>query len=505
MVRLISIFYFLILLSSKSYSQFFGLLHRNPQNNYQTILEYPRDNKHRVLNWIYSSQQQLFKSQILVYNSDLTFSDSISLLKNVIPISVEPIRTNSVLLWPSVFTDTSTFNPSVQQFVVLETDTNYNYKALHALSPMVYSAIQPLNIIKLGSNYYTGFTDFLTSNSKLYKLNGQLAKTDSVTINAKINSLSVQNNSLLISGIGLPCTNSFGHFQKATLDTNLAYVDCFTLNNLYINNGPCTQTIGIWPNSNSLIFSISNTKYFAMGNYDVNYNAACDSWDGMVNFVLDNNNNLIKSEIISNSYTNTSYMDASNTHWCDEGDKILTVGIEGHNFQIGSTVSGQPQTTKIVINKFDTLGNLIWSKRHGGDMYYRTKSVKYTSNGSILIAGMRYDSSSHVLPQGIMENFLLKLDAFGDFSPVSLLEQSLSHTSIKCYPNPADKELFFILPFKHAGSLRIFNLAGEELIQVNPFYTNERINVEGLKPGIYFFTITSSLGVSSGKFIKSYD
>ncbi|MCU0359755.1 MAG: T9SS type A sorting domain-containing protein [Bacteroidia bacterium] len=491
--------------NSSSFAQFFGILTRYPQNNYQCILEFPKDNKHRVLNWVYSSQDQLYKSQILVYNPDFTFFDSINLLRNLIPISVEPIYESNRYLWPAVFTDSSTFNPSIQQFVVLETDTSYHFVDLHKMGALTFSAIQPFNIINIGSSYYTGFTDFLTSSSKIYKLNAQLIKTDSIALNAKINSLSVQNNFLLISGIGFPCSNVNGNFQKASLDTNFQFVDCFTLKNLIVNTGPCTQTVGIWPYANSLIFTLSNTKCFALGNYDIIYNAVCDDWYGMVNSVLDNNNVILQTNFISSSFTNTSYMDYSISHWCFKNNKILTVGIEGHNFQIGSSISGQPQTTKFVINKFDTLGNLIWTKKHGGDMYYRSKSIKYTLDGGILIAGMRYDSSNHALPVGVMESFLLKLDSNGNFSPVLIPEVGAKLDKIKCYPNPTSNKLHFDLPLEQEISLCIFDLFGKEVLRENFIKSNQPIDVEGLSTGLYIYKVTHNQKQYSGKFIKSGD
>ena len=505
MFRAFSIIVLLTLVNSASYSQFFGLLQRNPQNQYQSILEYPKDNKHRVLNWVFSSQEQLFKSQILVYNSDFTFFDSINLLRNLIPISVEPLFENNRYLWPSVFTDSTSFNPTVQQFVVLETDTNYQFVNLHRIGALAFSAVQPFNIIHIGSSYYTGFTDFLTSNSKLYKLNAQLIKTDSISLNAKINSLKIQNNSLLISGNGFPCSNPYGNFQKASLDTNLMFVDCFTLNNLAVNTGPCTQTLGIWPYSNSLIFTLSNTKSFAFGNYGIVYNTACDDWYGMVNCVLDNNNNIIQTSFISSSYTNTSYMDYSVSHWCFKDDKILTVGVEGHNYQTVGNISDQDQTTKIIVNKFDTLGNLIWSRKHGGDMYYRTKSIKYSFDGGILIAGMRYDSSLHTFPAGVMENFLLKLDSSGNFSPVSLVEFESYSTKIKCYPNPAVHELFFEVPINQVFDVCLYDALGNLIVQANQIKSNKPIDVQGLNNGLYFYKLTSNQKIYSGKFIKTSD
>lgn len=94
----------------------------------------------------------------------------------------------------------------------------------------------------------------------------------------------------------------------------------------------------------------------------------------------------------------------------------------------------------------------------------------------------------------------------------SFIEGELSHAvgSIAAYPNPATNDIQFklSLPTEDAVTLQILDINGKIVAQPFTVFSTSagesqlNYNVEGLNPGMYFYTLKSDTQYLSGKFIK---
>jgi hypothetical protein len=73
-------------------------------------------------------------------------------------------------------------------------------------------------------------------------------------------------------------------------------------------------------------------------------------------------------------------------------------------------------------------------------------------------------------------------------------------TSLRTWPNPVADQLQF---WGIAGELRVFHLAGQELLRDQSQSESQQLDVSQWVPGIYTITITSPEGfVQTGRFVK---
>lgn len=92
---------------------------------------------------------------------------------------------------------------------------------------------------------------------------------------------------------------------------------------------------------------------------------------------------------------------------------------------------------------------------------------------------------------------------------VNVNTASNNSTSLKLYPNPANQNITFelqLLPSTNSLTITIHNLLGEVLVNnietiTQPFLI-KTININEWPSGIYFYTIKTSSGLFTGKFIK---
>ncbi len=65
-------------------------------------------------------------------------------------------------------------------------------------------------------------------------------------------------------------------------------------------------------------------------------------------------------------------------------------------------------------------------------------------------------------------------------------------TSVKIYPNPAENKVFVKMTNLNAGSIELVNMLGQKVINKNVQSSIETLNVQNLKPGVYFVRIITS-------------
>ena len=115
-------------------------------------------------------------------------------------------------------------------------------------------------------------------------------------------------------------------------------------------------------------------------------------------------------------------------------------------------------------------------------------------DGKILISSMSYNSTSQ-------NKFVMARFIGGDY-PVGL-PVSKQNGTLTSYPNPViDHITIETASTRPQGNLVIYNVAGEEMLNLSTTSSKIDLNVSNLEAGIYFIKLTDDKGVETGRFIK---
>lgn len=513
-----NLFFILFLLKfNVNFCQIFGLIQKNPPNYYTTVLPYPSDGNYRVLNCKYQDLAGLGKKyQILVYSANLNLIDSVNLPTIFSYNLYGPIKVANKLIWAGA---QNTVNPisNHKDFkgYILLFDSLYQFQTKYLISTDTNAYSQSITPYVGGYFWhqyiYNPITDLF--NIRIYKLNKLFLKLDSIDIAGRMNQVIVRNNKIEIVGVDMPspCTSVTpinGAQRKLEIDTNFNILNCIDYFKIAVQPIPETTTlnnytINVETNPLTFLYPLSDTKYFLLGTttqYLIN-NLNYSLRKCVVNSVLGNNDKSIKTKILANYDQHITYFNQSNE--VDFNNKnIISLATEGFNPFIPNQI--QNQKTKILVHKLDTLGNTIWVKKYGGDMFYLNKSISFTKDGGCIIAGIRYDSTSAILNgmTNIAQSFLLKLDSNGNYNAVGLFDTIKKIKNFKCFPNPSTNELFFDIPFEENITIEIFDLFGRSLKLVNNYKNYSALDLTGLNEGNYFYNIKTNTNLYYGKFVK---
>jgi hypothetical protein len=408
---------------------------------------------------------------------------------------------------PAVYSDTLASSVNFQDSYVLKFDSLFNYIQKKKLNNINQTIEIATNMININEKLFVGVKNFINNDLKIYCLDTQLNKRDSVTYSGNYDAIELRktfDEKILIAGNGFPAPPLISGPQKVIIDTFLQTNSVFNFDSLtYVTAGGsvvtgCSSQIGV----DMLFFRtipITTTKNFVLGHYDVVYNANCKSRYNLVHSVIDNTNKIIQTTLISDSTRGIRYID--NTNYVDVKDNYIysvsSAGYEGFNGNFLDTIN-----TSILICKSDTMGNLIWKKSYGDDMFYRPISIIQTLDSGFLVSGLRYNYQSPAYLD-IGENFILRLDKNGDLISTGIRENnSTSFSSVSCYPNPSKDIIYFDVPFTQQYEILIFDVFGRFVYQNSEHNNSKPINTQFLSSGAYFYKIKIKENYITGKFIK---
>jgi hypothetical protein len=518
-MKKIYLFCILLIMVSKGRAQFFAL-EFDSVNPYVTALPYPMDNNYRVVSYDYRFPAvPLYRTRIKVYDSTLQYVKTINLLKGITLVNdYPPLLYNKRLLWPANYNDT--IEHARNSLVVLELDTNYNFVSLHYLSTHT-SIAKPTGIVGYSTGFVVGeyFNGSTVSSSgystKVFKLDLTLQKRDSVLFldELRLKTHMSKDNKIVGASDNLSsiCTSTNQVTQKIVLDSNLTIIDCLdiTTSSIYFcydAAGNVIQRYGVIMNRKGIIFPISNTKTYVQGEID-NYSCPASSTEKAIISSIYAGNSRVNSIYNSTWQKNTNfpvYLAAD----CDYyGSNIIRVGVIGlnHNYTVDKILYKPYYAklkTKMLVTKLDTSGNEIWSKQFGGEMNYFARSVVFTKDGGCVVAGTRYDSSAN-FSNGSFQNFLMRLDVNGEEITVNISENGISMKGkARCYPNPANNNIYFEVPFKENMSIEINNSNGELVLQKQNYTNLSPVDIGELGKGLYVYKIKTDSGIYTGKFIS---
>ena len=449
------------------------------------------------------SSSSIKKHQILSYDFNGHLLDSAYIPTGFNPIGY-PLKADGCYYWPAVYLDTLTLSINSQDAYLLKFDSVFNCLEKKKLNNLTHTIEIASNIIKINRKFFVFVKNYINNELKMFSLDSQLTKRDSVVFSGSYDVIELRktfDEKILIAGNGFPCAPNISGPQKIIIDTLLHTNSIFNFDSLtYVTAGGspvtgCSSQIGV----DMLFFRtipISTTKNFVMGHYDVVYNANCNARFNLIHSVIDNANHIIHTTLISDSTRDVKYVD--NTNNVDVKDNyIYSVGSVGYRGKFLDTIN-----TSILICKSDTMGNLIWKKSYGDDMYYRPESIIQTLDSGFLVSGLRYNYQNPIQPN-VGENFILRLNKNGDLIATGIKEQIFTNfNSINCFPNPTKDVIYFDAPFMQHYELMIYDVFGR-LVYQNKEYENLRsISTQFLSSGAYYYKIKTKENYITGKFIK---
>ena len=184
--------------------------------------------------------------------------------------------------------------------------------------------------------------------------------------------------------------------------------------------------------------------------------------------------------------------------WGVSGDEFVPISVYSFNY------TGNLEIVNSVDYDYETSG-FTWE----ANKWYKLKAeitendIKYYVDGNLVYTGQNF---AKVNVAGV--NFLH--DNFGGHAFIdniklnneTLAASDFQKEKLNIYPNPVKNNLNFSLPnAEKIAKIKITNIAGQTVL--NKEISQNTMNLENLKPGVYLVTITNTKGISySSKFIK---
>jgi hypothetical protein len=195
----------------------------------------------------------------------------------------------------------------------------------------------------------------------------------------------------------------------------------------------------------------------------------------------------------TNSYYSLNSMDISTLN------KIFIVGT--HNFPNQPPFfSTEPRW--ILANKLNPDGSIVWQRFYKGELSYMPYKVLATNDGGALILSTKYDWNDPFPNQ--RDVHILKIDSTGYYDPITSTpeEKEQMNKQILVYPNPAEKEVNFVLGLYSNLQLFVYNSIGElKLTELLP--ASKTIDISSLPGGVYLYLLNGKNGFKeTGKILK---
>jgi hypothetical protein len=480
-----------------SFGQFFGL--RSRKNcEYINVLRTPNDDKIRVVAYVPSiPSDSASDTEILVFDSRHNLVDSIRYPRGISPGFRSPVRYGNKLYWSVWMRDTNNWSASLPKVAgaILVLDTNLKFILLKRLTHFVNlvgeGLSSPLLLHKTNFLFYAGL-----STSKLYKVDHGLVKYDSIKLlNLQDLTFGTDGNveAILDGNSGAPSCAANGGNRKVVLDSNFNIQDCFAFENVvyssyFSRNMPIDRTL------TTRILRLSKTRYFVSGSHQMNDLLGRTA---SVNAILSPSNTLLRAQLLFDQTYDLNYLDMFDCAVYD-GRFIMTTGCRGRQCHTSGAIATVPGPSEVYINKLDTMGNIIWEKEYGGDMFYGARSIALTPDSGAVIAGLRYDSTTHTF---MSTSFLLHLDKNGNIldGKEGIYENSIARGA-NCFPNPTSGEIIFQTDLRNVN-LSVTDISGRELLYKDA-YDGKSIDLCFLQKGLYFFRLSAAGITRAGKFYK---
>ncbi len=161
-----------------------------------------------------------------------------------------------------------------------------------------------------------------------------------------------------------------------------------------------------------------------------------------------------------------------------------------------------PQNYKpsiIHIIKADTLCNIVWDKKFGGDQYYEQWNILATSDGGCIVLAKSYQLQPAPLDGNM---YIIKLDRWGNAVSNIAIPQ-INNASI--YPNPGSHGFYLHLAsIWNETFVEVYQTNGNKVLETKITTQNHYIDMRQYPSGLYFVVISQNgKAVARQKWLKT--
>jgi hypothetical protein len=209
-------------------------------------------------------------------------------------------------------------------------------------------------------------------------------------------------------------------------------------------------------------------------------------------YVLDSNYNVINSTLLTDKDRKFKAGEYKCMDITENGD-IYLAGILDRN------PAFFPETYDyIYLAKLDSDLNIKTERYFGGDAYYYVINMLSTTDGGIIISGMQYDYK--VNGWGDCDAFIIKTDP--DLWVNTQEHNAIPVHSALVYPNPGNNTMN-IRTTEKGSVFKLYNLSGQQQLQIKIINLITTVNTVNLKSGIYYWIMYDGYQIiDKGKWIK---
>ncbi len=181
-----------------------------------------------------------------------------------------------------------------------------------------------------------------------------------------------------------------------------------------------------------------------------------------------------------------------------QNNEIMVSGYFDNTFTYDTATLTAIGGRDLMVFKFNTAGNLLWSKGYGGAGDETTNEMISGNNNNILISGslsgatsfgqsLNANSKGNSIDGAIWE-FTLST------TPVGMEGIEKTEPGFHVFPNPGNG--LFHLTFNMEGNktLSVFDMTGKQVLMENLNNIKHEIDLTGLKEGLYVINITTPAG-----------
>ncbi len=174
--------------------------------------------------------------------------------------------------------------------------------------------------------------------------------------------------------------------------------------------------------------------------------------------------------------------------------------IPGYSYSLTDTLNKKNNLTFISYEENDGGYMSSYRKRDWNMSYVLHKSVRYNINTQNW-NGKYHPSIAWTAPFAYEHHYIeYKITGLTNFDQVGVSENS-NDFNISYSPNPANNSLKVELNSNVVSNIRLYNIVGQNVKEINTNNTIETLNVSNLKAGIYMLKVTQGTKVFTGKVI----
>lgn len=481
----------LVTWSNNHFGQYFGFLHTNPGTYYYNLL--PAGGNSLISVAAFRQGAIPTNNQVFILTfKDTQVVDNHTLPRSLYPSSLNPIKNHDSILWAATICDTS--SNSGNALTVAAFDSALHFAGHYRLTAFDQVQKIPMNIVKIGQRYFTGFVDPALSKTSLFKLDAQFVKLDSAFLNFTVDNFDTDGTTLLMKGLWVNSTcDSTSKVQALKMDTSFAVTDCFSFDSLGIHSwGSVNNILHVEALRYSKVVKLNNNKTLTLSNHIYSDGPFEPLTEGILYSIYDHS----KKSLVTIPYykKNTVYAFNDWTRNYDiKNDTIVTVACVGYDWTQFPLL--QPQKTKMLVTLLDTTGSILWTKEFGGDYYYFPRTIRFAGN-RIIIAGLRSDPASG---SSTMESFLFGISRSGDTLTTGV--NARVQPAMGIFPNPATNNFSINATGSGPISVRIFDIAGRQMAKTDT-HSGHLIDIRHLSPGIYIVLVQSKRGTIARRLVK---